>query len=56
LLSLDIDLSRKEIQDLASPDSIASFLARLGYDTNSRVIQTPANPGITAEGTAKSIG
>jgi hypothetical protein len=34
---------------------VAAFFARLGYSTDTRISQTPANLGITAEGTARSI-
>jgi hypothetical protein len=52
---LDVDLSRQDIQSLNDADALSSLLARMGYNTNARTIQTPANLGITAEGTVRPI-
>lgn len=52
---LDIDLGHGDVQALNSADAIAAFFARLGYDTNARTPQAPANLGIAAEGTARPI-
>ena len=51
----DVDLHGRDVQDLADADALASFLARLGYDTNARTVQTPGNLGITADGTLRPI-
>jgi hypothetical protein len=52
---LDIELNHHDIQTLNSPDAIAAFFGRLGYNTNARTPQTPGNLGITADGTARPI-
>jgi hypothetical protein len=48
---LDIELDPHDLQALSSADAVAAFFARLGYSTDTRTPQTPANLGITAEGT-----
>ena len=45
----DRDLKPKDVQALAGKDSIASFFAILGYDTEVRLPLTAAALGITAE-------
>jgi len=45
----DKEINRQRIQELNSAEAIAAFFAYLGYDTNGRVQQTPANLGITSE-------
>jgi hypothetical protein len=45
----DKGINRQRIQELNSAEAIAAFFAYLGYDTNGRVQQTPANLGITSE-------
>lgn len=52
---LDIDLRRQDIQVLSSPDAVAAFFARLGYNTDARTPQTAENLGITAETTVRPI-
>ena len=39
----DINLTRHDIQALNSPGAIAAFFARLGYDTDTRTVQTRKN-------------
>ena len=51
--SLDTELGLPDVQTLSSADAVAAFFARLGYSTDTRTPQTPANLGITAEGTAR---
>jgi hypothetical protein len=53
--NLDIELGLHDVQALSSANAVAAFFARLGYSTDTRISQTPANLGITAEGTARSI-
>lgn len=53
--NLDIELGLHDVQALSSADAVAAFFARLGYSTDTRTPQTPANLGITAEGTARPI-
>ncbi len=55
MLTHDIDLSYKDIQALDSPDALAAFFARLGYDTNHRLVQHPAAIGITGDNLTSSI-
>ena len=52
---VDLDLRPSDIQELGSADALAGFFARLGYNTDARTRQTPANLGMTAEGTARPI-
>ena len=54
-LTLDREVSAREVQGLSGADAVAAFFARLGYGTDNRTIQTPGNLGITAEGTARPI-
>ena len=51
----DVDLTGRDVQELAGADALAALFAKLGYRTNSRTVQTPGNLGITAEGTLKPI-
>ncbi len=55
MLTHDIDLSYKDIQALDSPDALAAFFARLGYDTNHRLVQHAAAIGITGDNLTSSI-
>ncbi|MHB8597430.1 MAG: Eco57I restriction-modification methylase domain-containing protein [Ktedonobacteraceae bacterium] len=55
MLTHDIDLSYKDIQALDSPDALAAFFARLGYDTNYRLVQSIAAMGITTEALKNNI-
>lgn len=54
-LTLDCEVSAREVQGLSNADAVAAFFARLGYDTDKRTIQTTGNLGITAEGSARPI-
>lgn len=45
----DLDLTAKEVTELASPDAIAAFLAKLGYDTADRVLLSPEAVGLAGE-------
>jgi hypothetical protein len=51
----DIQLGHADIQALSSADAVAAFFERLGYNTNVRASQTPANLGITADSTLRPI-
>ena len=55
MLTHDIELSYKDIQALDSPDALAAFFARLGYDTNHRLVQHAAAIGITGDNLTSSI-
>ena len=46
---VDRDVRREDAQGLSNAEQVAAFFALLGYDTNARLAQTPANLGITAE-------
>jgi hypothetical protein len=37
----DLDLTAKDVAELASPDAISAFLAKLGYDTSDRALLSP---------------
>src|SRR6266496_6305836 len=52
---LDLDLTRQDIQGLSSGDAVTAFFARLGYDTETRTLQTAGNLGITADSTSRPI-
>ncbi len=45
----DVDLSAKEVTELASPDAITAFLAKLGYDTADRTALSPEAVGLSGE-------
>src|ERR1700724_1858100 len=45
----DIDLTPREVVELASPDAITAFLARLGYDTADRALLSPEAIGLAGE-------
>ena len=53
--STDKELTRTDIQALASRDSIVSFFANLGYRTDTGMTQTCAAMGITAESLQRQI-
>jgi hypothetical protein len=53
--TLDIELAASDVQALNGADAIAGFFARLGYHTEARTPQTPANLGMTADGTVRPI-
>ena len=45
----DLDLSARQVAELTSPDALAGFLAKLGYDTGARTLLTPESLGLTGE-------
>jgi len=45
----DLDLTAKEVTELASPDAITAFLAKLGYDTANRTLLSPEAVGLSGE-------
>lgn len=51
----DKDLTRADIQELASRDAVVSFFAGLGYSTDVRMTQTCAAMGITGESLQRQI-
>jgi hypothetical protein len=53
--TLDIDLTASDVQALNGADAIAAFFARLDYNTDACTLQTPANLGMSADGTVRPI-
>lgn len=45
----DLDLTAKQVAELASLDAVVGFLAKLGYDTGARTPLTPESLGLTGE-------
>ncbi|MGD0947016.1 MAG: hypothetical protein ABSA52_06265 [Candidatus Binatia bacterium] len=54
-LELDRGVRREDIQVLSSRDQVAALFAALGYQTDSRLAQSPANLGITADWLVRQI-
>jgi hypothetical protein len=55
MLKEDLELSREDIQLLSSRDALTAFFAKLGYDTNDRLIQNVAAMGFTSDNLKSSI-
>src|SRR6266581_1708703 len=55
MLKEDLELSREDIQLLSSRDALAAFFAKLGYDTNDRLIQNVAAMGFTSDNPKAAI-
>src|SRR5713101_9596286 len=55
MLKEDLELSREDIQLLSSRDSLAAFFAKLGYDTNDRLVQNVAAMGFTSDNLKSAI-
>ena len=49
MLNDDYELTREDIQDLSNRDVLAAFFAKLGYDTNERLVQNSPAMGFTGE-------
>jgi hypothetical protein len=47
LHNVDVEIDPRDVQALNGPDALAAFFARLGYNTDARIVQTPSNLGIT---------
>ena len=45
----DLDLTPKDVAELASPDAITALLTRLGYDTADRTLLSPEAVGLAGE-------
>ncbi len=45
----DLDLTAKDVAELASSDALTAFLARLGYDTSDRALLSPEAVGLSGE-------
>src|SRR3989454_395438 len=55
MLKEDYELSREDIQLLSSRDALAAFFAKLGYDTNDRLVQNVAAMGFTSDNLKSAI-
>jgi hypothetical protein len=55
VLTEDYELSREDIQLLSSRDALAAFFAKLGYDTNDRLVQNVAAMGFTSDNLKSAI-
>jgi hypothetical protein len=55
VLKEDYELSREDIQLLSSRDALAAFFAKLGYDTNDRLVQNVAAMGFTSDNLKSAI-
>ncbi len=55
MLTEDYELTREDVQLLSSRDALTAFFARLGYDTNHRLVQNVAAMGITSDSLKSSI-
>ena len=49
MLREDLELSREDIQLISSRDALAAFFAKLGYDTNERLVQNVAAMGFSSD-------
>jgi hypothetical protein len=49
MLKEDYELQAAEVQQLAGRDALAAFFARLGYDTNNRIVQTADALGLNSD-------
>jgi len=55
MLREDYELSREDIQLLSSRDALVAFFAKLGYDTNDRLVQNVAAMGFTSDNLKSAI-
>src|SRR5438552_11508353 len=55
MLQEDYDLTREDIQLLSNRDALTAFFAKLGYDTNARLVQNVAAMSITGDSLKSSI-
>lgn len=53
-LRFDLDLQKKDVLDLSSPDGVAAFFTRLRYDISARTLHTATSLGIS-EAVARPI-
>ncbi len=49
MLKEDYELSRGDIQDLSNRDALVAFFAKLGYNTNERLVQSTVAMGFGSE-------
>src|SRR4051794_14536567 len=45
----DLDVTPREVVELASADALTAFLAKLGYDTSDRALLSPEAVGLAGE-------
>jgi type I restriction-modification system DNA methylase subunit len=55
MLLTDRELGFSDIQTLCGAEQVSAFFATLGYNTDARIIQNPANLGITGETITRAI-
>ena len=55
MLKEDLELSREDIQLLSNSNALAAFFAKLGYDTNDRLVQNVAAMGFTSDNLKSAI-
>ena len=55
MLKQDYELTRDDIQLLSTRDALAALFAKLGYDTNDRLIQNVAAMGFTSDNLKSAI-
>ena len=55
MLNDDYELTREDIQDLSGRDALAAFFAKLGYDTNDRLVQNVAAMGFSSDNLKSAI-
>jgi hypothetical protein len=55
MLNEDIELSPTDVQDLTTPDALAALFAKLGYNTNARLVQSISAMGISNDELRASI-
>src|SRR5579859_1207137 len=55
MLTEDYELSREDIQLLSSRDALAAFFAKLGFDTNDRLVQNITAMGFTSDNLKSAI-
>lgn len=51
----DYRVNVKDIQSLSNREDLCNFFSRIGYNTEARIVQAPANLGITADSIARQI-
>lgn len=52
---LDKHIRREDVQLLSGRDQVAAFFAGLGYQTDTRLTQSPANLGLTNDSLVRQI-
>src|SRR5713226_8038531 len=55
MLREDYDLTREDIQLLSNRDALTAFFAKLGYDTNARLVQNSAAMGFSSDNLRPAI-